>query len=65
MTPDDWAISIGILRELADLGSCETEPDKCGFGSGPHCDWHGTNDAGDLVRKAKDFLVRLELLEVK
>ena len=50
---------LALVQKLAALGSCMTEPEKCGFSSGPYCQEHGTGEAAELVYQARALLARM------
>jgi hypothetical protein len=45
-----------IVRAVADLGSCDLEPDTCYYSSGPHCGAHEAYEMREWVPKALAWL---------
>ena len=45
-----------FVRKVAARTKCDEPGTQCGFGSGPHCDWHGTGEDAELIDEARAIL---------
>ena len=54
---------LAFVRKIAEMKTCDDEPERCGYGSGPYCSTHGDRLVDDEIAEARKLLREQEKAE--